>query len=148
MKRSELREFLRLGVAALTPSIEFGSGRESEFASKLNKSYPIVWQLVKPVDVDMSNDLSAPVNTWDIELLVAQIDKLDSSNEEYEHIIDDCDFIAQKLMYQYRNVVSGFKSVTIEGVSRTPFVKQKSPDINTGIILTFRIEETDKTNVC
>ena len=68
--------------------------------------------------------------------------------DQYEQIIDESDYIAQKLIYQYRNVTTGYKKLTISEVTRTPFVKRLSPDCITGVILAFTIVATDTTNVC
>jgi hypothetical protein len=146
MKRGEVRSFLRSGVNALSPAPDFGSGRITEFNSLPNKKYPAVWQNVRPVDVDVPNNTS-PLDEWDIELIIAQIDRQDSSTEEYEAIIDEADFIAQKLIYQYRNVTSGYKLIAIDSIKREPFVK-KYADCLTGVMLSFTIRANDKTNVC
>ncbi len=148
MKRSEVRAFLKAGVDALVPVPEFGSGRESEFAAKLNKKYPVIWQTVKPVDVEITDEASAPLDRWEVELIIAKLDAMDSSADQYEEIIDECDLIAQKLVYKYRNIVSGYKLTTMDDIGREPFIKKKSPDVNTGVMLTFTLVSQDKTNVC
>ena len=147
MKRSEIRDFLEAGVNALTPVVEFGSGRISEFASIRNHQYPSVWQVVKPVNSAIANN-GSPLDVWDIELLIAQKDTPDSTAEQYEPIIDDADYIAQKLIYQYRNVTEGYKKIQISDITRTPFVKRNSPDCISGVSLTFKITANDRTNVC
>lgn len=146
MKRSEIRDFLKAGVNALTPPPEFGSGRLSEFASLRSHTYPSVWQNIKPVNVQIEN--IAPLDNWEIELTIAQLDKPDSTADQYEQIIDESDYIAQKLIYQYRNVTTGYKKLTISEVTRTPFVKKLSPDCISGVVLAFTIVATDTTNVC
>lgn len=149
MKRSEIRTFLKNGVNALTPVPEFGSGRLSEFASKLDHTYPAVWQVVRPVDVELlASGGGSPLDNWDIELVVAQKDTMDSMPAQYEELIDAADFIAQKLIYQYRNATSGYKMLHIHSIKREPFVKKKTPDVCTGVMLTFTLTSNDKTNVC
>jgi hypothetical protein len=146
MKRSEIRELLRGGVNALDPPPEFGSGQISDFNSLRSHTYPSVWQTVKAVDVD-GLEFSAPLDKWDIELIIAQKDALDSTPETYEGIVDAADLIAQKLIYQYRNVISGYKLIAIDGINREPFIK-KYADCLTGVKLTFTITANDTTNVC
>jgi len=148
MKRSEIRAFLKAGVDALTPPPpEFGSGLITDFNSNRSHTYPSVWQNVKPVDVDLPEPMNAPLDEWDIELIIAQKDALDSAHEVYEGIVDEADLIAQKLTYQYRNVTSGYKLIQISSIKREPFIK-KYADCLTGVKLTFTITANDKTNVC
>jgi len=148
MKRAEVRTFLETGVNALTPAVEFGSGLITDFNSIRNHQYPAVWQNIKPVTVDIGDSgTSAPLDSWEIELTIGQKDAPDSVSEKYEDIIDHCDEIAQKLTYKYRNIVSGYKLVTLTDFSRTPFVK-KFADCITGVRLSFTIVAQDKTNVC
>ena len=145
MTRAEVRTFLEDGVNALTPVPEFGSGRVSEFNSIRSHDYPAVWQITAQASTDVLNQ--APVDSWDIDLIVAQIDKEDSSPEQYEHIIDDCDLIAQKLVYQYRAIAEGFRLTQIRGVIREPFVK-KYADCLSGVNLKFTLVVQNQTNVC
>ena len=146
MTRAEVRQFIEAGVNALTPSVEFGSGLITDFNSMRSHQYPSVWMNVTPVTPVIAYNV-APTDQWDIELIIAQKDAVDSSPEQYEHIIDDCDLIAQKLVYKYRNVISGYKMVTMEGFRRVPFVK-KHADCISGVTLTFTLVAQDTTNVC
>jgi hypothetical protein len=145
MTRTEIRDFLQAGVNALTPVPEFGSGLVSDFNSIRSHEYPAVWQVVAQVTAELT--ISAPLDSWEIDLIVAQKDRMDSSPSEYEHIIDDCDLIAQKLVFQYRDQVSGYKLVTMTGVSREPFVK-KYADCLSGVNLKFTLVVQNNTNVC
>lgn len=145
MTRTEIRDFLQAGVNALTPVPEFGSGLVTDFNSIRSHEYPAVWQVVAQVTAEFT--ISAPLDSWEIDLIVAQKDRMDSSPVEYEHIVDDCDLIAQKLIYQYRDQVSGYKLVTMTGVSREPFVK-KYADCLSGVNLKFTLVVQNKTDVC
>jgi hypothetical protein len=146
MTRTEVRTFLNTGVDSLAPSTEFGSGLITDFNSDRSNVYPSVWQNIKPVSPDLASN-GAPLDTWDIELIIAQKDAMDSAPEQYESIIDASDLIAQKLIYLYRNVIDGYKLVSLTSINRTPFVK-KYADCLSGVNLTFKIVVPDKTNVC
>jgi len=145
MKREEVREFLKEGVNGLVPAPEFGSGLITDFNSIRSHEYPAVWQVVSPVGT--VEGTSAPQDSWEIELIVAQKDRIDSSHDEYEHILDDCDLVAQKLIYKYRKIVDGYKLVTMESIRREPFVK-KYADCLSGVMLTFTLTVPNQTNVC
>lgn len=146
MKRSEVRTFIAAGVAALQPSIEFDSGQLTDFNSDRSNVYPKVWLETLEADTEYPT-ISAPVDTWPIKLYIASKDAMDSAPAQYEALIDQADFIAQKLVYQYRNVTAGYKLIYIENTKRLKWIK-KNADCLTGIILEFHIKNTDKTNVC
>lgn len=148
MTRKEVRDFLEEGVNELTPALDFGSGRVSDFDPVSAKSggFPRVWQVIAPVSSEQP--AQAPLDNWNIDLLIAGKDSMDSIPEQYELIIDDCDEIAQKLIYKYRNIVDGFKLVTMTGVNRDPFVKMYGAAVMSGVRVTFTLIAPDQTNVC
>lgn len=147
MTRSEVRTFLKAGVDALTPVLEFGSGLLSEFAAKPDKSLPQVWQELRPVEGENSVS-QAPLDAWDIRLHIAIAhNRQDIVSDEYEPVIDECDLVAQRLIHQYNAIVSGYKLVTITNRKREPFTK-KHPHVMSGVILSFRLNAPDKTDVC
>lgn len=149
MKRVEVREFLEAGVNELTPALDFGSGRVSDFNPVSAKSggFPRVWQVIAPVNSEHT-PAGAPIDTWSIELLIAGKDDMGSTPEQFELIIDDCDEIAQKLIYKYRNIVDGYKLAFITGISREPFVKLNGAAVMSGVKLTFTLTAPDRTDVC
>lgn len=145
MKRSEVRQFIKDGVNAITPVLTFSEGLITDFNADVSRSLPTVHHILESNDTDLTE--SAPSDSWKIRLLIANLDKLDSKPEVYEDIVDHCDEAAQKLIYKYRNIIEGYKLVTIDGINRKKFVK-KHAIILTGIELTFNLNAPDKTNVC
>lgn len=147
MTRTEVRAFLKAGVDALDPVLEFGSGLISDFNAKPDKTHPQVWQELRPVD-GTNPPTQAPVDDWDIRLHIAiGHNQQDVSPAEYEDFIDTCDLVAQKLMHQYNSIVAGYKLVSLVNRSRTPFAK-KHAHVMSGVILAFRINVPDKTYLC
>jgi hypothetical protein len=146
MKRREVRLFLLEAINGTNETINFNSGRITEFNSQRNNTYPYAWLESLKVDTEMFTSL-APVDTWDVVLHIAKKDDPGSKAEEYEEIVDQCDEIAQTLNYQINNVASGYKTITMSDVSREPFIK-KHADCTTGVILSLRLKIPDKTNVC
>lgn len=140
MKREEIRAFLKAGVDAVASNIKFNSGRISQFASELNKTYPYVW----------SEPLSISGNNWSVNILIAKLDKMDSLPEQYERLVDECDLIAQQLLSQYKIQLTGYDNLFIDPTNpeRNPFIKLNSPDCTTGVRLSFEIQDFDPTNVC
>ena len=147
MKRSETRALIQSAVHALTQTIQFNSGRISEFSSEADKSYPYVWLEPLSVDTDL-NQNQMPIDSWAILLHVAKLDSMDSLPVQYEAIVDECDFIAQKFIYKLNQVVDGYKLITIESVNREPFIKAKSADCTSGVTVSFTLVSADQTDVC
>jgi hypothetical protein len=146
MKRSEVRAFIKKGVNAITPVLTFSEGLITDFnAGAVNQTLPTVHHLLEGNDTDLTE--SAPSDTWTIRLIIANLDKVDSAASMYEDIVDHCDHIAQKLIYKYRNIVEGYKLVTMDGITRKKFVKKYAACL-TGIELNFNLNAPDKTNVC
>jgi hypothetical protein len=146
MKRSEVKTFIEAGINALGLNIGFGSGRISEFNKARNNTYPTAW-LETLETVPEITPQGLPIDNWQVNLHILKKDAQDSSADQYEAIIDECDEIAQKLMNKYNNEVSGYKLVTIQGYSRTPFIKDHA-DVLTGVLLSFTINAPDTTDVC
>ncbi len=149
MTRTEIRTFVRDGFYAIAPTMDFGSGLLSFFNSNRSWAYPMGFHVTAedPGDVSTNLDFSAPLDSWNIDLRIAKLGAMDLTPDEYEPLIDECDLIAQKLIYQYRNVILGYKKITMDSVRRTPFVKRQA-DCLVGIQLTFTINAPDQTSVC
>lgn len=144
MTRAEVRAFIEAGADSL--NIPFESGRVTEFNSARSNIYPFIYLISISTDTDIINN-SLPYDNWNIEIHISKLDKADSSNGQYESLIDDCDVIAQKLALKYNQVVTGYKLVTIQSINRTPFIK-KHADCLTGVILSFTLNSPDTTSYC
>lgn len=147
MKRSEVREFIRQGVIAIQPTLAFDSGLLTDFNSQRTNIYPKVF--LESLNVDTSYNAQAPLDVWPIQIYIAFQDRMDSLPVDYEDLVDQADFIAQKLMYLYRKTLNSQNAelVKIENTKRTKWIKQNA-DCLTGILLTFQIRGQDTTNVC
>ena len=146
MTRSELREFLASGVNALTPPPVFASGLYTFFNSNRDWEYPIVFQETAPVGTEYLQT-GAPVDSWEVVLWVAKLTKVDAVPDDYEPLIDDCDLIAQKLIYQYRVKIAGYKNASITSAQREPFVK-KNADCLAGVTIRFTVVSSNTENLC
>lgn len=148
MTRAELREFVREGVEDMVPPLEFNEGQISDFAANRSHNYPVALLLLDSTDTKITD--SAPIDTWKVILYVADLDKMDSLPIVYEDMVDRCDDIARRLIYKYRNIISGYKLVTMESVLRERLIKTPilSPDCLTGVMLTFDVIAPDQDDVC
>jgi hypothetical protein len=145
MTRGEIRSFLEDGIILLT-DVTYGSGRVSEFNSNRSRVYPMCWIESLSVSTELT-DNELPINAWNVNVHVAKKDLADSVESQYEALIDDCDELAQQLIKYYNSQVSGFKLVTITGITRNPFIK-KNADCLSGVILSFTLNSPDTTNLC
>jgi hypothetical protein len=146
MKRSEVKTFIEAGVTALGQSVGFGTGRLSEFNKERSNEYPTAWLETLEVNPDITES-GLVMDTWQINLHILKKDDISSSTDQYEEIIDQCDEIAQKLIYKYNHIISGYATATIDGYSRTPFIKDHA-DVLTGVLLQFTLTAPDTTDHC
>ena len=147
MKRSEVRTFIREGVNSLVPVLDYSEGQITDWNAQRSNEYPGILSVLEQTDTSIPTT-STPLNdSWDIKLIIANKDALDSIPDVYEAIVDDCDSISQKLIYKYRNIIDGYKLTTMEAINRKKFIK-KYADCLTGIELTFKLINQDRTNVC
>jgi len=146
MKRSEVREFIESGVEALRPEMLFNSGRITEFNSERSNEFVSVWLESLSTGVDLQ-DSGLPYDAWNIKIHIAKKDAAGSKPEEYETIVDQCDFIGQQLIKQYNQSVTSYNMVTLDGITREPFIHKHADDL-TGIILSFTLNAPDTTNLC
>jgi hypothetical protein len=123
--------------------MDYGDGLITDFNSLRSHTYPAAWLLLEDDDDDITT--SAPSVKFNVALVIAKKDKMDSL--DYEDIVDECHEIASKLIYQYRNVINGYKKVTMDGVKREKFVKRYA-DCITGVTLSFSLNSPDQSNVC
>lgn len=156
MKREEVRAFLKAGTDAI--KIHFESGRITEFNSLKDKGFPFAWLISPSAESDFGGSGSMLIDDWSIEIHIAKKDTPESVQDEYEKLIDECDHIARKLIWQYNLILQSasqistanqdiYKLVTLSGVKRPPFIK-KHADCLTGVILSFTLNSPDKTDVC
>lgn len=149
MTRTEIRAFLQAGVTAVNPLIPFDSGRITEWNSNRSNEYPGVWwESITDDSVELIN-ANLPQTDWPIKLHIGKLDKADSSNTQYEQLVDECHYLAQQLVYQYNQIQSNtfYSSLAFTGIGRSPFVK-KHADCVTGVILSFTLVDPDKTELC
>ena len=145
MTREEVRNFLGLGIDLLT-DVTYGSGRVSEWNSNRNRSYPMCWIAQIEASTELINN-AMPYDDWSIQIHIAKKDQQDSLEEQYESLVDDCDYMAQQLIRYYNQVVTNHHLITISGIRRPRFVK-KNADCLTGVILSFSLRAPDTTNLC
>lgn len=147
MKRSEIRDFLKDGVSKINPQLHFYSGVITDWNKERGKLFPSTfYESLIEMTGEVINHL-LPSDTYPVSLHIGKQDKLDSLPDQYETIIDDCDYIAQQLFRQYNQVITNHDRVSIEGYSREPFLK-KGADCISGVILKFNLKGADTTKLC
>jgi len=146
MTRKQINDFVASAVLAINPQMSYGRGRLSEWNSIRSNEYTSVWNETYGSDGEIT-ELALPIDGWSLRIHVGKLDKPGSSPEEYEAIVDEADEIAQKLVFQMNNVISGYKLATISGFSRTPFIHRNADNV-TGILLTLTIIDPATTSRC
>lgn len=156
MKREEIRTFLKAGADAI--NIFFEAGRLTEFNKVPSKGEPFGWLHELQANTSFGGSGSSLIDDWSVNIRIAKIDRVDSIQDEYENLIDNCDHIARKLIWQYNVILYSattittanqdkYKLLTLSDVSRPPFIKWGA-DCLTGVDLIFNLNSPDRTDVC
>lgn len=156
MKREEVRAFLKAGVDAV--KLSFDAGRLSEFNKVADKGFPFAWIYELQAASDFGGSGATLIDDWSVTIRIVKQDKADSIQDEYEHIIDDCDHIARQLIWQYNRILQTstsistanqniYKLITISQITRPPVIKWGA-DVMTGVDLVMNLNSPDKTDVC
>lgn len=147
MKRQDVRSFIAAGVQELASNYPFNSGRYSEITQSANNSaHPFVWLESLSTGTTFSVNGSMGEN-WNIIIYIIDKDKIDSTPEQYEAIVDKCDFLGQQLIHILDQNLPDSHKMFLDAISREPHIKKFSTS-STGIILTFTLIDFSPANVC
>jgi hypothetical protein len=147
MTRRQVRDFIKAGVNAINPQMPFGSGKITEWNSNRSNEYPGTWLELGTPDTELVTATNMPFDNTPIRLHIGKKDAAGSSPDEYEALVDECDEIAQQLIFQYNNSVIGYKLAVISSISREPFYHRHADDI-TGVILIFTLTDPATKSRC
>jgi hypothetical protein len=146
MTRAEVKTFIQVGINALDAGIAYGAGRISEFNSNRVLSYPHIW--MEPIKKGTNiQEQGLPYQEWNIVLHVNKKDQPDSSADQYEQIVDECDAIGDELIIKLNEAVSGTDLITISPITTDPEIK-KNADCLTGVVLSFTLSAPSTINYC
>lgn len=152
-----MRAFLKAGADAL--SLHFDSGRLTEFNKLPDKGFPFGWLESLKTQTNFGGSGSSLIDEWEVKIHIAKADHIDSSHTQYERIIDECDHLARRLIWQYNVTLYGstliatadrdiYKTLMLDSVTREPFIKKYANPPCSGVILSFTLNAPDTTDVC
>lgn len=75
------------------------------------------------------------------------LDKQDSTQDEYEKILDDIDDLVDKFLNKLNFYSLKSDEIIISNINQQPFVKATSA-VLTGFLLNFQLQQTDQFNYC
>jgi len=147
-----IRLLLEDTVKSLADNIQFDYGRTSDFNMLRDKKYPFI--SCTPFNTSASytvNNVSNFSKVYQVQLAFYQLDKAESSQDEYVLILDEMNALADN----YVNKLNAFAEtrclnsddILITGISQQPFIKATA-DILTGYIMNFSITVTDNFDYC
>lgn len=151
MSHRAIRCLIGDAVKSLDDKIQFGYGRRSDFNIDNKKQYPFVWMLPLTASTTIPTNGAGITKTWNIILVIIDIDKSDSTEKEYKKILDVMDFIGDSLIRRINDwYLTGediVGALTITSVNQTTIIKGDS-DIHTGWLLTFQMVTSDSFDYC
>lgn len=151
MSHHAIRCLIGDAVKSLDDSIQFGYGRRSDFNIHNDKNYPFVWLLPLTAVTTIPSDGAGITKSWNIILVVIDIDKSDSVEQEFDKIMDRMDDIGDRLIRRiddwYRSGDDIVGALTITSVNQTSIIKEDS-DIHTGWLYSFQMITDDQFEYC
>lgn len=151
MSHRAIRCLVGDAAKSLDDKIQFGYGRRSDFNIPNDKCYPFVWMLPLTASTVLNSTDRSRTKTWNIILVIIDIDKSSSVEKQYDDILDAMDDIGDKLIqriddwYQSERDIVG--TLTITNINQTTIIKQDS-DIHTGWLFTFQMTVSDDFEYC
>lgn len=152
MSHKGVRLLLEDTAKSLGDSIQFDYGRTSDFNMLRDKKYPFI--SCNPLNASASyavNNVSNFSKVYQVQLAFYQLDKEQSSQDEYALILDEMNALADqfinKLNYYAETQCLNSDDIVITGMSQQPFIKATA-DILTGYLMNFSITVTDNFDYC
>lgn len=156
MSHKAVRELIRDTALGLQDNINFGYGRGSDFNQIKNNRYPYIWldPLISTLGINEDNLINS--ETYSISLVFYKFDKPDSTEKEYQLLLDETDKLVQGFIRKLNeDLVNGFDTpktlrthnTAITNIAKQPVIKVMA-DCLTGWILTFDFTVPDQFDYC
>jgi hypothetical protein len=132
---------------SLGDDIQFTYARTSDFNILSDKRYPFIsLDLLNAAASFTVNNVSNYSKIWSAQMAFYQLDKEDSTQEDYAKILDFTDHLVDSFVTKL-NFFSNNDEIIIQGIGQTPFIKATA-DILTGHLLSFQIIVPDNWDYC
>lgn len=151
MSHRAIRCLIGDAVKSLDDKIQFGYGRRSDFNIDNQKKYPFVWMLPLTAVTTIPNNGAGITKTWNVILVVIDLDKSDSKETEFDKILDKMSDVGDALLRRiddwYQSGTDVVGTITIASVTQTTIIKGDS-DIHTGWLYSFQMTTSDDFDYC
>lgn len=149
MSHKGIRLLIQDTAKSLGDNIQFTYARPSDFNVLRDKTYPfITLDALSSTPTFAVDNVSNYMKTWNCTMAFYQLDRADSTQEDYAQILDFIDSLVDKFIIKlnyYQQTESD--EIILSGFSQQPFIKVMA-DILTGYTLTFTIQVPDSFNYC
>ena len=145
----KLNELFRDTAAALTYPVGYDSGVTSDINIFNKEHYKTLLWLLPPAWTGSLVNRRRILKSYAIIFSVLQQDKLESSNEQRDVIIDNCDFIATEYFIKINEYFeeNETREFDISGLQETPVIKTTT-EILTGVECRFTLQIPDDNPYC
>ncbi len=152
MSHKGIRLLIEDTAKSLGDDIQFTYARPSDFNVLRDKRYPFITLDALSSTPEYTVDgVTNYQKTWLCQMAFYQLDKADSTQEEYAKILDFTDELVDKFINKLNFYVQteGINSndIILSGMSQQPFIKVMA-DYLTGHTLTFSLQASDQFNYC
>lgn len=151
MSHRAIRCLIGDATRSLDDKIQFGYGRRSDFNIPNNKKYPFVWMLPLTATTSIPSNGAGITKSWNVILVVIDLDKSDSKETEFDKILDRMDSLGDQLIRRiddwYQSGTDIVGTLTIASVNQTTIIKGDS-DVHTGWLYSFQMVTSDDFDYC
>lgn len=153
MSHKGIRLLIEDTAKSLGDDIQFTYARPSDFNVLRDKRYPfITLDALSSTPVYTVDGTHNYMKTWQCVMAFYQLDRQDSTQEEYAQILDFTDNLVDKFINKlnfyalnYDGVTSD--DITISAINQQAVIKVMA-DYLTGHIVTFSVQVSDRFNYC
>lgn len=148
MSHKGIRLLIEETAKSLGDDIQFTYARPSDFNILRDKRYPFIsLDPLSSTPTYAVDNVSNYTKTWQCTMAFYQLDRADSTQDEYAKILDFTDDLVDKFINKLNFYTQESDGIVLTGISQQPFIKVMA-DFLTGHILTFSIQTEDSFEYC
>lgn len=147
MSHKSVRLLIESTAKSLADDIQFTYAKTSDFNQITDKKYPFITLDPLNATPQFTENGVTYIKQWACNMAFYQMDKSDSTGDEYALILDEMSNYVDKFINKLNLYSNQADTIVIEGVNQQSFIKATA-DVLTGYLLTFTLLAQDDFDYC